>query len=97
MIELNNLVAAYGGRSVTSTNGTSFLKWGWINLKSAVNESDGSIMAVTAQEAQKVRDAYGEIVEQNLPDEVRNLVRRHLDELRMTAETLLSLSSVHNA
>lgn len=53
-------------------------------------------MAVTAQEAQKVRDAYGEIVEQNLPDEVRNLVRRHLDELRMTAETLLSLSAVYN-
>jgi uncharacterized protein (TIGR02284 family) len=94
--ELSNLVTKYGGTPVTAADGSSLVKKAWVTLKSAVTEGDGPMLAEVAQDAEKVLEAYGEAMGEELPDDARDLIRKHLSQAHLAHEKLSALSAVYN-
>ncbi len=94
--ELSNMITRYGGKPVTNTDLGSFARQIWVTVKATVSEGDGPILAEVAADAEKVLNAYGEAMAADLPDDVRDLVRGHTSEVRISYEKLLSLSAAYN-
>lgn len=94
--ELSNLVARYSGKPATDASRGSLAKQAWVILKAALTDGDGPILKDVAQDAEYVVEAYGETLGANLPYDVRELVRRHMSEARLTHEKLSAMSAVLN-
>lgn len=97
IIELSNLVVRHSGDPVTSADGIGLVKWVWVTLKSTLSDGDGPILAEVAQDSGNILEAYGEAVTADLPDDARGLVRRHMSQVRLAHDKLLSLSAVSNS
>jgi uncharacterized protein (TIGR02284 family) len=91
--ELSNVVAAYSGRPETTASAGSKAKKAWVVLKATFTDGDGPILSEVTEDAEKVLDAYGDAMSADLPDEVRELLNRHLLEARVTHEQLMPLSA----
>lgn len=94
--ELSNMVVRYGGEPATAAGGGSLVKQAWVTLKAAVTEGDGPVLAEVTQDAEKVLEAYGEAMGQDLPDDARELIRKHMSQAHLTHEKLSALSAVYN-
>ena len=94
--ELSNLVTSYGGTPVTAADGGSLVKKAWVSLKSAVTHGDGPMLAEVAQDAEKLLEAYGEAMGEDMPDDARDLIRKHMSQMHVNHEKLSSLSAAYN-
>lgn len=95
--ELSNLVVKLGGTPDTGVEGSSLLKRAWMTLKAAVTAGEGPILAEVAQAAEDVLNAYGDVMSHDISDDVRNVIRRHLSEVRLIAEQLSGLKNAYNS
>ncbi len=95
--ELSNLVVKLGGAPDTGVEGSSLLKRAWVALKAAMTAGEGPILAEVAQAAANVLDAYGDVMSHDISDDVRNVIRRHLSEVRLIAEQLSGLKNAYNS
>jgi uncharacterized protein (TIGR02284 family) len=96
VVELSHLVVRHSGDPVTNANGIGLVKWIWVTLISTLSDGDGLILAEVAQDSRSMLEAYGEAVAADLPDDARGLVRRHMSQVRIAHDKLLSLSAVSN-
>jgi uncharacterized protein (TIGR02284 family) len=94
--ELSNMVVKYGGTPATAADGGSLLKQAWVTLKAAVTDGDGAILDEVSQNAAKVLEEYGTAMGEDLPDNVRDLVRRHMSAINLAHEKLSALSGVYD-
>lgn len=91
--ELSNVMAGLSGKPNTTGSGSSLLKQAWLTLKATVTKGDGPILAEAAQDAENVLEAYGEAMGHDLPDNARDVVRKHLSRARLNHEQLTALQS----
>ena len=92
-VELSNLVAAYSGKPQTTASAGSTAKKAWVVLKAAFTDGDGPILSEVTQDAEKVLNAYGDALSEQLPDDVREVVDKHVQEARRIHEHLIPMSA----
>ena len=92
-VELSNLVASYSGRPETTASAGSKAKRAWVVLKATFTDGDGPILSEVTDDAEKVLNAYGDAMGAEMPDDVREVLNRHVRKVRVTHEQLVPLSA----
>jgi uncharacterized protein (TIGR02284 family) len=93
--ELGNLVISGGGQPVATPDNSNLLKRAWVTLKGALISGDGDILVEIAQNAENLLQAYGEAMPQNINDDTRSLIRKHMSATRLVYRKLLALGAAY--
>lgn len=95
--KLSSMVVNYGGEPETDSSGGSLLKRTWVSLKAAVTEGDGPILAEVAEDAETILEAYREAMGYDLPEDVREIIRKHISQVRVASEKVSALAVAYNS
>lgn len=94
--ELSNAVTSHSGLPQTHADGGSLVKQAWVTLKSVFTTGDGPILAEVSQDSETLLQAYRDAFAIDLPDPVRELIRKQMSEVRVTVKKLSALSAALN-
>ncbi len=94
--ELSNLVVRFGGKPASSGSGSGLAKQAWVTLKAAVTDGDGSVLVEIVPDSEKVLMAYSATMAQDIPEEARELLRRHLTDARLAHKKLSAMSVAYS-
>lgn len=92
-VELSNIVAAYSGKPQTTASAGSTAKKAWVVLKATFTDGDGPILSEVTRDAEKVLNAYGDAMSTELPDDVREILDKHVQAARRIHEQLIPMSA----
>jgi len=90
--ELSELVSQYGGDPEQSGNLAGAFQRAWMNIKAALTEGDHAIMDECDRGDQAALELYAETLPQNLPEDVKAVVRRQLVDVRIAHERVHAIN-----
>jgi uncharacterized protein (TIGR02284 family) len=90
---LSDLVRQYGGDPEQSGHFAGTLQRAWINIKAALTQGDGPIMAECDQSEEVALALYADTLPKNLPEEMKTVVRHQLSEIRIAHERVHALNA----
>jgi len=90
--ELSELVSQYGGDPEQSGNLVGAFQRAWMNIKAALTEGDHAIMDECDRGDQAALELYAETLPQNLPEDVKAVVRRQLVDVRIAHERVHAIN-----
>lgn len=93
--ELGNLVISRGGQPVTTPDNSNLFKRAWVTLKAALISGDGDILVEMAHNAENLLQEYGEAMSQNINDDARSLIRKHMSATRLACQKIEALGAVY--
>lgn len=80
--ELQSLVRSIGGDPEHTGSFSGTLHRGWMDLKAAIEGKDeGGILAEAERGEDSAKKAYKDVLQSNLPDNVREVVQRQCDSI----------------
>ena len=70
---------------------------GWLNIKTMVSSDNNSAVLEECERAESVaKDIYTKALEQDLPEEIRNIVQQQYEGLLQNHELVLNLKNTYN-
>lgn len=94
-MELSQLVASTGGKTVEGSGWLARLHRGWINIKAAMTigqvQTESVVLAEVSRGERAARQAYQRALEQPLPSEVQSVVQRQYEGLRAAEQQIRQL------
>jgi len=93
--ELSEQIVERDGEPAEGPEGGSLVQRAWVSLKASVTAGEGPVIEEAAESAEHVLEEYMDAMEADLPDDVRDVVRRHLSAARLTHEKLAGLSAAY--
>lgn len=92
--ELNALVNRFGSEPANEGNFSGLFHRAWIDIKAAVTAGDpGAIMAECDRSEETALQAYREAMAADLPEEVKEVVRRQMSAVRLAHERVHALNT----
>ena len=89
---LSDLVHQYGGDPEQSGHFSGTLQRAWINIKAALTQGDGPIMAECDLGEEAALALYADTLPKNLPEEMKTVVRHQLSEIRIAHDRIHALN-----
>lgn len=89
---LSDLVRQYGGDPEQSGHLVGAFQRAWLNIKAALSQGDGSIMAECDQSEESALALYADILPRDLPEEMKAVVRRQLSDIRIAHDRIHALN-----
>ena len=90
--ELQNEVRKFGEKPETTGTAGAKVHRGWINIKSAVTQGDERAIIAEAEKGEAVAvETYGDALQKNLPDDVRDVVAKQAEKIRESHEVMKKL------
>lgn len=92
--ELSNLVVGYGGTPVE--NSSNLVAQATVRLKALFSSGDGPILAAVTEDAEEALNTYGDAISEDMFDDGRDLIRKHMSQIHTMHEKLSALSAIFN-
>lgn len=95
--ELTDVVNQAGGEPQAGGQLSGTFHRAWIDIKSAITDGEEAILAECVRGEEEALDAYTDVISDDLPDDVRELLRQQLSEVRIAYERVTELEAALQA
>ncbi|HRW05503.1 MAG TPA: PA2169 family four-helix-bundle protein [Caldilineaceae bacterium] len=91
--ELRTVIGQYGGSASDDESFRGLMQDAWMNLRNLVDDDDTAVIVECDRTTEHVVNVYFDIIEGELPDEVKQLVRKQFAELKGEHERIHRLAA----
>jgi uncharacterized protein (TIGR02284 family) len=95
--ELTDVVNQAGGEPQVGGQISGTFHRAWIDIKAVVTDGDEAILAECVRGEEEALEAYTDLISDDLPEEVRELLRQQLSEIRIAYERVNELEAALEA